>query len=835
MKKILIVGGVAGGATVAARLRRLDEKAQIIMFERGEYISFANCGLPYYIGDVITNRNALLVQTAAGMSKRFNIDIRVFSEVIDVDSDNMEIKVKNLKTNEEYTEKYDELILSPGAKPLVPAIPGLNEANNVFTLRNMADTDKIKSYVDNSSPKEAVVIGGGFIGIEMAENLAGRGIRVHLVEMLDQVMAPFDFEMAQILHGHINENDVELILKDGVKEFTNQGKSVVLESGRTLNSDITILSIGVRPENNLAKAAGLDLGSRGHILVNESFETSKPHIYAVGDAIETFDRVSKTATSVPLASPANRQARILADRINGIDSKYKGVLGTSVAKVFELTAACTGSNEKKLQAMNIKDYKSIHIHPLSNAGYYPSAMPMTLKLIFNRKTGEIYGAQAIGGSGVEKRIDVIATAIASGLTVRDLEDLELAYAPPFSSAKDPVNMAGYVATNIIDDLVDSVYSSEIDEIVAKGGFLIDVSTKAEFDIGHIKGALNYPIDELRSTLNELPKDKPIYVCCRVGLRGYLANRILRQNGFNSFNVDGGYRSYAQLKIKIDNERFSVNNVSCADNPDVLKAEVTEGGELKAQDEKKNNKCIKVDARGLQCPGPISAVFGALKDAKDGDKVEVLASDPGFKKDIAAWCSKMGYNLQELSTAKNVTRAVIVKSNSCEIGSCSANRSSVSNGGKNGATMVVFSGDFDKAMASFIIATGAASMGKEVTMFFTFWGLNILRRKDSKVKKTGMERMFGNMMPKGTSQLTISKMNMAGMGTKMIKDVMKKKNVDSLELMLKRAKDMGVKFVACAMSMDIMGIKPEELIDGVEVAGVASYLSETEDGNLNLFI
>ena len=573
MKKILIVGGVAGGATAAARLRRLDEKSQIIMFERGEYISFANCGLPYYIGNVIENRDALLVQTVEGMKKRFNLDIRNFSEVVSIDAEKMEVTVNNLSTGETYVEKYDELILSPGASPIKPPITGIADADNIFTLRNIPDTDAIKGFVDTKNPKEAVVVGGGFIGIEMAENLAERGVRVHLVEMLNQVMAPIDFEMAQIVHKHMVEKGVDLILGDGVDSFEENGRVVKLKSGRKINSDITILSIGIRPENELAKSAGLELGDRGHIRVNENFETSKPHIYAVGDAIETQGLIYGEASSIALASPANRQARIVADRINGIDSKYKGVLGTSVAKVFDLTVSSTGYNEKKLKNMGKNDFKSIHIYPLSNAGYYPTARPLDLKLIFEIPSGRVLGAQAIGEVGVEKRIDVIATAIAAKMTVRDLQELELSYAPPFSSAKDPVNMAGYVASNILDG-IEAVSVMEIDDIVEKGGYLIDVRTVGEFMAGSMPGAVNIPLDELRDRLDEIPKDKDIYINCQVGLRGYLAVRILKNNGINAVNVDGGYKSYRQLKFGVEEDKTentpTLSGIACTDNSDVLK-------------------------------------------------------------------------------------------------------------------------------------------------------------------------------------------------------------------------------------------------------------------------
>lgn len=571
MKKILIVGGVAGGATAAARLRRLDETSQIIMFERGEYISFANCGLPYYIGGVIENREALLVQTVEGMSKRFNLDIRNFSEVVSIDPENKTISVKNLKTNEEYKESYDELILSPGASSTKPPIPGLDKADNVFTLRNIPDTDRIKAYVDDNRPKEAVVIGGGFIGVEMAENLVERGVKVHLIEMLDQVMAPFDYEMAQILHGHMEDNGVDLILGDGVDSFKNDGNTIVLKSGKQISTDMTILSIGVRPENKLAKDAGLELGPRGHILVDENMMTSKDHIYAVGDAIQTKDLIFQEGASIALASPANRQARIVADRINGIDSKYKGVLGTSVAKVFDMTASSTGNNEKKLKQMGIENYETVHLHPLSNAGYYPTANPMDLKLIFEVPSGKVLGAQAIGYTGVEKRIDVIATAIAAGMTVRELQDIELAYAPPFSSAKDPVNMAGYAASNILDGLVKKVDVMEIDQLVEGGEYLLDIRTEEEYSLGNINGSVNIPLDELRDRMDEIPKDRNIYVNCQVGLRGYLGCRILNQNGFNTYNLDGGYSLYSNYKrvIKKDTSCIQGKGIACTDNSDAL--------------------------------------------------------------------------------------------------------------------------------------------------------------------------------------------------------------------------------------------------------------------------
>ncbi|WP_110111827.1 CoA-disulfide reductase [Bacillus sp. CGMCC 1.16541] len=545
MKKILIVGGVAGGASAAARLRRLSEKNHIVMFERGEYISFANCGLPYYIGEVIEERSKLLVQTVEGMSKRFNMDIRNLTEIVRINRDEKTVTARHVETGEEYDESYDILILSPGSTPIVPPIPGLSEASALFTLRNVPDTDRIKHYVDSEKPKRAVVIGGGFIGVEMAENLIERGIDVTLVEMANQVMAPIDVEMAQIVHTHMREHGVNLVLEDGVHSFEQQGKIVRLTSGKELETDMIILAIGVQPENTLARDAGLDLGLRGAIKVNEHLQTSDSSIYAVGDVIEVKDFVNGFETFVPLAWPANRQGRLVADHIHGKNVRYNGTMGTSIAKVFDLTVAATGNNEKTLKRIGVP-YEVVHVHPNNHAGYYPGASQMTLKLIFNKETGEIYGAQAIGKEGVDKRIDVIATAIKGGLTVQALPDLELAYAPPFSSAKDPVNMAGYVATNIIEGTVETVQWHEIDEVVANGGYLIDVRDEKEVARGAISGSVNIPVNELRERLSEVPTDKDLYITCQVGLRGYLASRILMENGFKVKNLDGGYKLYSSV-------------------------------------------------------------------------------------------------------------------------------------------------------------------------------------------------------------------------------------------------------------------------------------------------
>ncbi|MCP3029843.1 CoA-disulfide reductase [Halobacillus sp. A1] len=541
-RKIIIVGGVAGGATAAARLRRLSEEDQIIMIERGEYISFANCGLPYYIGEVITDREALLVQTVEGMSNKFNLDIRNLSEAIEVNREKKTIKIKNLNTGEVYEESYDKLILSPGAKPIVPPFEGIAEAEHLFTLRTVPDTDQIKRWVDEQHPKEAVVIGGGFIGLEMAENLNHRGIKVTIVELGSQVMSPVDYEMAALINQELKANGVDLIFEDGVKAFQDKGKTIQLQSGRKLNSDLTIMSIGVQPDSELAQNANLSLGSRGGILVNEQLQTEDESIYAIGDAIEVKDYIQQTPAMIPLAWPANRQGRLVADHINGRSISYEGTLGTSVAQVFNLTVAATGNNEKLLKSLN-KNYEAIHVHPASNASYYPGGSPVSLKLLFDPHTGAILGAQGVGYKGVEKRIDVIATAIKGKLNVRDLADLELAYAPPYSSAKDPVNMAGYVAANVLDGEMNIIHYHHVSDIVDKGELLIDVREPGERDGGMIDGSINIPLGELRARLNELPDDRHIYVHCQVGLRGYLASTILKNNGYQTSNLSGGYKTY----------------------------------------------------------------------------------------------------------------------------------------------------------------------------------------------------------------------------------------------------------------------------------------------------
>ena len=538
-KKILIIGGVAGGASAAARLRRLDETAEIIMFEKGDYISFANCGLPYYIGGAIKNRDDLLLQTPESFYRRFNIEVRTRNEVTGIDPEKKQINVKNHSTGETYTESYDKLILSPGAEPARPPIPGI-DSERIFTLRNVADTDLINDFIDKHKTSRAVIVGAGYIGLEMAENLHGRGLSVQVVEMLDQVMPGLDKEMATYLHGHLRERGVDLLLGDGVSSLhqTSSSLRITLKSGKELDCDFAMLTVGVRPEVKLTEEAGLEIGSCAGIKVNEHLQTSDPDIYAIGDAVEVRDFVLDKAVLIPLAGPANKQGRMAADNICGLKRTYAGTQGTAILKVFDLTAAMTGASEKALSKTNI-EYEKLYLHQANHAGYYPGAKPMHIKLLFGKPEGNILGAQIVGSDGVDKRIDVFAVAIRAGMTVFDLQELELAYAPPYGSGKDPVNIAGFAAANILDGTVKIKHFTEL----RKDDFILDVRTPAEFGRGSIPNAKNIPVDDLRGRLDELPQDKTIHVYCGVGLRSYIACRILEQNGFDARNLPGGYITY----------------------------------------------------------------------------------------------------------------------------------------------------------------------------------------------------------------------------------------------------------------------------------------------------
>ncbi|MEG1580680.1 MAG: FAD-dependent oxidoreductase, partial [Bacteroidaceae bacterium] len=715
--KYVIIGGVAGGATVAARLRRLDEKAEITLLERGQYVSYANCGLPYYIGGTIDEREKLFVQTKEGFEVRFRIDIRVNSEAIAIHLDTKTVDVKNNDTNDTYSLPYDKLVLSPGAEALRPPIAGIND-ERIFTLRNVPDTDVIKARVETlkSACQEikrrpsAVIVGGGFIGLEMAENLYEAGLHVSVVEMSNQVMAPLDFSMAQIVHQHLVQKGVSLVMEDGVEKFEPKTDvvRVCLKSGKTIDADMVILSIGVRPETKLAVAAGLEIGKSRGIKVNDYMQTSNPDVYAVGDAVEILNPVTNRVALVPLAGPANKQARIAADNmVEGNKYKYKGTIGTSIAKVFDLTVAATGTNAKRLQIEKI-DYTSSFTHPSSHAGYYPEALPMDLKIIFSPTNGRLLGAQIVGYDGVDKRIEMFAQVIKQGGTVYDLAEIEQAYAPPYSSAKDPVNMAGYVAMNILENKVRTIHWRSVDKAMASGAVGIDVRTVDEFALGSIPGFVNIPLDELREHLEEIPKDREVLLSCAVGLRGYLAYRILCQLGFSRIsNLSGGIKTWQMATASIAKPVLIKNT---------------------APKEEKNIKMIEVDACGLMCPGPILKLKNTYTEMAVGEMLCIKATDQAFGNDVSSWCRVVGAELVSNESKAGVIKAVVRKTATISTSSeedvatcCSCSTSPAPKVVKEipGASLIVFSDDLDKALASFVLANGAAAMGKKVTMFFTF--------------------------------------------------------------------------------------------------------------------
>ncbi len=870
-KKVLIIGGVAGGASAAARLRRLDEHANIIMFERGEHISFANCGLPYFIGNSIKERSRLLVQTPEGMKERFNIDVRTRSEVLSINHEQRLVKVRSADKGL-YEETYDALILSPGAKPIVPDLPGIS-GRHIYTLRNIPDMDSIKSKVDQEGTRSAIVIGGGFIGVEMAENLREAGLEVTLIEAGPQILAPMDPEMSGILAGELSEQGIGLLFNERVQGFEEIGEEVGvhLESGNTVTADLVLLAIGVTPDTTFLKNSGLELGPRGHIVVNDKLESNLSGVFAVGDAVEVVDYVNGGKTAIPLAGPANKQGRIAADNVCGLDTQYKGTQGTSIIKVFGLTGAATGNNEKTLKRLGLP-YHVIHIHPNSHAGYYPGASSLSLKLLFDPE-GVVLGAQAVGRDGVDKRIDDIATLIRYRGNVMELSELELAYAPPYSSAKDPVNMAGYVAENVVKGLVEVYSTADLERREEKNTVLLDVRSQMEHAAGHIPGSLHIPVDELRDRLEELDASKEIWVYCQVGLRGYTASRILKQRGFRVKNLSGGYKTYRlsrpspyPAKPRSLNKALSDNlqgtatgfgsqnhglaqKMTIQDIQAASAAAVNTYGEASAALEQASvpsqgdGGALKADATldacGLCCPGPLLQVKSSMEQLQSGQVLQVTATDPGFYEDIRAWAKMTGNDLMQLQKESNgEINAWLQKKGSAPhfAGVAPDSSAQLAPAGSNASTIVVFSGDLDKAIASFIIANGAAASGKKVTLFFTFWGLSIIRKNSKSAPgKSLIGKMFGTMLPRGSRKLKMSRMNMAGAGPAMIRSLMKSNNVASLEELIQSAIAQGVEIVACQMSMDLMGLKREELVDEAVIGGVGYYLGQTEGGGHHLFI
>ena len=799
MRKYIVVGGVAGGAGVAARLRRLDETAEITVFERGSHISFANCGLPYYAGGVIADREALFVMTPEKFKASLNVTAKVRHEVTAVNPAAQTVTVKDLETGKETTESYDALVLSPGASPIRPPIPGIDDSS-IYTLRSVSDIDTIKTKIDNPATKRIAVIGGGFIGLEMAENLHHRGMKVSIIEAVDQVMNVIDYDMAAIVQAEIRSKGVALYLKDGVKAFERRGADLVvcLQSGKEIACDAVILSIGVRPDTKLAKDCGIELAPNGAIKVNEYFATSQNGIYAIGDAISFKSPLLGTDTTIPLAGPANKQARICADNIiYGNKKTYCGTIGTSIAKIFDYTAAATGLGEKALDRAGLP-YKQIVTHAMHHAGYYPGAALVSIKILYNPENGRLWG----------------------------------------DSAKDPINMRGFIAENGRDGLTSVIAWRDIPRYAEKNAFFLDVRTPEEFELGSLPGAVNIPHTALRNRFSKVPKDKTIVINCGMGLRGYLAERILRQNGYTDVvNLSGGYITYKAVQDELlwlndpqKAARAAGASEAGTDTNGGSAASGNAGGAGSASaSQPESGQTAFVNACGLQCPGPIMQLKKEIERLPSGGVLEIQASDPGFARDVQSWCGLTGNQLLESTREKGVITARIRKGSA-------EKQETVVKETKDSATIIVFSHDMDKVLAAFVLANGALATGKKVTMFFTFWGLSVLRKPEvTGVKKDTVGKMFCSMLPKGMNSLSLSNMNFGGMGAKMMKGRMKEKNVDQLETMFQNALEAGVRLIACQMSMDIMGISAEELMDGVELGGVATYMEAASQSGINLFI
>jgi NADPH-dependent 2,4-dienoyl-CoA reductase/sulfur reductase-like enzyme/peroxiredoxin family protein/rhodanese-related sulfurtransferase/TusA-related sulfurtransferase len=811
-----VVGGVAAGASVAARARRLEENMEIVILERSAYVSFANCGLPYHIGGVIEDRAKLLLQTPQSLKALLDLDVRTGHEVLAIDRTSHCVRVREIATGREYEERYDKLALCPGAQPLRPDLQGLDHPK-IFVLRNMEDMDAIKKPVDDGL-KAAVIIGAGYIGVEMAENLRHRGVEVDLVEMVDQILPPLDREMVAPVEEHMRRHGVRLHLGTAAAAFHDaQGRVVVeLKNGKRLEADMVILSAGVRPDVRLAREAGLELGPRGGIRVDPHMRTSDSDIFAAGDAVEVAHTVMPDAWLIPLAGPANRQGRVAAENICGRNTAYDSTQGTSIVKVFDMTAGGTGATEKNLLRAK-RPYRKAYLHPSGHAGYYPGTAAMAVKVLFDPGDGRLLGAQVAGFDGVDKRIDVFAMAVRAGLTVYDLEGQELAYAPPFGSAKDPVNMAGFVAANILRGDVLTWYAEEFPE-KTENAMIIDVRSPLEFEAGHIPGALNIPLGDLRARIKELPADGPLRLYCKVGFRSYLACRMLVQRGFkDAASLSGGITTFQAWHRSEREEALPPPFLAYAEEQMAARAAPS-------------GRVVEVDCTGLQCPGPIMRLKKEMESLAVGDEIVVRASDQGFFTDAPAWSLSQGHGVVEVAQKGAVVEARIRK------GIKATPPPTVAGARPNKKTFVVFSGDLDRVLAAFIIANGALAMGSEVTMFFTFWGLNALRKSTPPpVEKGLMDRMFGMMMPRGANRLKLSNMNMGGMGTAMMKKVMQDKNVQSLPTLMDAAQKGGVRIIACTMSMEIMGIRREELLDGVELGGVAMFLGEADRSGATLFI
>ena len=791
--KVVIIGGVAAGASAAARLRRLDEKCEILLLEKGQHISYANCGLPYHLGGVIPEKEDLLVMEPEKFASWFNVEVRTECEVVRILRDQKKVICREGKR--EYEESYDKLLIATGATPNEKS-----DVENVFNLWTFKNMEDLSQRLTNAG--SVIIVGAGFIGLETAENLKAKGLDVTIIQRGDHVLPTIDREMATPLGEELEKSGIRVRYNCTVKNYTakNAGVEVEMDCGDKLFADAVILSTGVKPNSDLAKECGLVCGEKGHIKVDAFLRTSDPDIFAAGDVVELDKREENGFAAVPLAGPANKQGRIAANNIAGQNVSYKGSYGTSVVKLGRLTAASVGLTEKALKANGIS-YKKLYLHPNSNASYYPGGTRMTLKLLFGND-GKIFGAQIVGGKGVDKRIDAIASAMRRGMTAPELGELELAYAPPYSSAKDPVNFAGFVAENILSGLTDPVYADSL----PSDAFILDVREPEENALGAIPGAVNIRLGDLRNNLDKLDRNKLIVCCCQVGLRGYLAERILKQNGFKAANLSGGYLAW---KLFFPPEKKAPLPPRQSPHIPLQKGEV-------------------LDVRNLACPGPILKLKKRVEELPEKGSLHLLAANT-FERDLINWAENNGNTIVDLQQKEDHLEADVIKGKSPAAG--------VQNhSGGHEAAIVLFSNDFDKAMATFILANGLAASGAKVSIFFTFWGLSVLRKKpEQKLKKSLLSRLFALMLPGSAEKLALSKMSMMGIGDGMMRSVMKKKGVLSLPQLISSAREAGVRFIACDMAMDILGITKEELMEVDEIAGVATFASLAKRSNNTLFI
>jgi NADPH-dependent 2,4-dienoyl-CoA reductase/sulfur reductase-like enzyme/peroxiredoxin family protein/rhodanese-related sulfurtransferase/TusA-related sulfurtransferase len=831
--KIVVAGGVAAGASVAARARRLDEQAEIIVLERGHHVSFANCGLPYHIGGVITDRSRLLLQTPQSLRESLNIDVRTGHEVVSIDREAKTVLVREVDGGAEHTESYDALVLTPGSDPMRPPVPGIDD-ERIHVLRRIGDMDKIKAAVDavvteqaqgRRGPLHAVVVGAGYIGLEMVENLHHRGAEVTVVERADQTLPPVDHEISVGIEQHLRQRGIDVRLSTSAVAFhpRNDHVRVELTDHTVLEADLVILAAGVRPSVGLAVDAGLDLGPHGGIAVDTHMRTSDPHIWAAGDAVETPHGVLEGTSLFPLAGPANRQGRVVAENICGRPTTYTSTIGTSVVKVFDMTAGGTGATERQLIAAKMP-YRAVHVHPSGHAGYYPGTASMHLKVLFDPKDGKLLGAQASGYDGVDKRLDVLATAIKLGATVFDLENVELAYAPPFGAAKDPVNMAAFVAANTIKGDLKLWYAQDF-PAVTDGCRIIDVRTPEEYDIWHIPGAENVPVAQIREASQSWDRSVPLRLYCGVGFRAYLAYRALVQRGFTDVaSLSGGSNTFRAWHQVTPTEHESRAVTHYAEHVDVVAA--AQAAQVAAAG---SGTVVELDCTGLACPGPLMKLATTVKGLAPGDEIRVRVSDPGFANDAPAWAARNGHQIVELTVDGPGVVALVRKGGAAAPAAPAAPT-------QQKTSFVVFSGELDKVLAAFIIANGAIAMGEEVSMFFTFWGLNALRRPDAPARDKALtDRLFSAMLPKDANHLALSQMNMLGAGPAMIKKVMKNNSVPSLPELMATAREGGVRLIACTMTMDLLGMTEPDLVEGIEFGGVATFLGEANQSGTTLFI